>query len=237
MLLDDQKRPVADLRNAERVTLQVPPTTRTLVIQCSKGLGASYDEVRIDFDFKASERPFFVLTSQPTCVAVEAVDAATAAPLIRQTRQRLSGRPIEYDAPKVAAQSKATVSSAVALTTVESADKDRIAAATAAWVEAFDSRDPARMSVLYDAEAVLSDASESRPRVGSAAIGDYYKTSARRTTQRVALGDTAIDSGTLTYFEMRDGNATTFPGRYGLTYQKRGGKWPIVDHQTSVVAR
>jgi len=63
VLLDDQKRPVADLRNAERVTLQVPPTTRTLVIQCSKGLGASYDEVRIDFDFKASERPFFVLTS------------------------------------------------------------------------------------------------------------------------------------------------------------------------------
>ena len=36
---------------------------------------------------------------------------------------------------------------------------------------------------------------------------------------------TAIDSGTLTYFEMRDGNATTIPGRYSFTYQKRGGKW------------
>ncbi len=78
--------------------------------------------------------------------------------------------------------------------------------------------------------------------MGSAAINEYYKNAARRTTQRVALGernvrllgDTAIESGTLTYFEMRDGNATTTPGRYSFTYQKRGGKWLIVDHQTSV---
>ena len=245
VLLDDQKRPVADLRNAERVTLQVPSTTRTLVIQRSKGLGANYDEVRIDFDFKANERPFFVLTPQPTCVAVETVDAATAAPLIRQTRQRLAGRPIEYDMPKVTAQSKATPSSAVALTTVDSAAKDQIDAATAAWVDAFNKRDAARLNALYDAEAVLSDAAEPRPRVGSTAIGDYYKTVAKRTTQRVALGernvrllgDTAIDSGTLTFFEMRDGNATTTPGRYSLTYQKRGGKWLIVDHQSSPAPR
>ena len=195
--------------------------------------------------FKANERPFFVLTPQPTCVAVETVDAATAAPLIRQTRQRLAGRPIEYDMPKVTAQSKATPSSAVALTTVDSAAKDQIDAATAAWVDAFNKRDAARLNALYDAEAVLSDAAEPRPRVGSTAIGDYYKTVAKRPTHRVALGersvrllgDTAIDSGTLTYFEMRDGNATTTPGRYSLTYQKRGGKWLIVDHQTSVAAR
>jgi hypothetical protein len=81
--------------------------------------------------------------------------------------------------------------------------------------------------------------------VGAGAIADYYKSAARRPTQRVALGernvrllgDTAIDSGTLTYFEMRDGNATTTPGRYSLTYQKRGGKWLIVDHQASPAQR
>ena len=112
-------------------------------------------------------------------------------------------------------------------------------------VEAFNSRDPVRMGALYDAEAVLTDANEGRPRIGSAAIRDYYQSVAKRTTQRVALGernvrllgDTAIDSGTLTFFEMRDGNATTTPGRYSLTYQKRGGKWLIVDHQTSIAAR
>jgi len=76
------------------------------------------------------------------------------------------------------------------------------------------------MGALYDAEAVLTDASESKARIGSAAIGDYYKNFAKRATQRVALGernvrllgDTAIDSGTLTYFEMRDGNAHHYPG-------------------------
>jgi len=64
---------------------------------------------------------------------------------------------------------------------------------------------------------------------------------AQRTTQRAALGernirvlgDTAIDSGTLTFFEMRNGQATTTPARYSLTYRNRGGKWLIVDHQSS----
>jgi uncharacterized protein (TIGR02246 family) len=245
VLLDDQKRPVSDLQNAERVTLQVPPTTRSVAIQCSKGLGTNYDEVRIPLDFKANEHTFLVLKPQPTCVSIEAVDAAAAAPLIRQTRQRLAGRAIEYDPPKVTAQSKATVASAPALTTVDSADKDQIAATTAAWAEAFNSRNAARMSSLYDPDAVLTDAAEAQPRMGGAAISDYYKQTAKRTTQRVALGernirllgDTAIDSGTLTYFEMRDGNATTIPGRYSFTYQKRGGKWLIVDHQTSTAAR
>ena len=240
VFLDDQKRPVSELQNGERVTFQVPATTRTLAIQCPKGLGANYDETHLDFDFKANARTFFVLTPQPTCVLIEAVDAAAAAPLIRQTRQRLTGRPIEYDAP-ASAPSKAVIASSAATATAESAAKDQVAAATAAWVEAFNSRDPARMSALYDAEAVLTDGGEARPRVGGSAIREYYQNVTGRPTQRVALGarnvrvlgDTAIDSGTLTYFEMRDGNATTTPGRYSLTYQRRGGKWLIVDHHLS----
>jgi len=240
VFVDEQKRPVADLKNAERVTLQVPATARSLTIKCPVGLGTNYDESRIDLDVKSPL--FLVLTPKPTCVEIEAVDAAAAKPLVSQTRNRLAGRPIEYDEPKVAAQSKATVTSAAALSTVDSADKDKIAAATAAWVDAFNSRDPARISALYDAEAVLSDTNEFKPRIGAAAIGEYYKNAAKRTTQRVALGernvrllgDTAIDSGTMTFFEMRDGNATTTPGRYSLTYQKRGGKWLIVDHQAAI---
>ena len=242
VFVDEQKRPVADLKNAERVTLQVPATARSLAIKCPIGLGTNYEESRIDLDVKSNAPVFVVLTPKPTCVEMEIVDAATAKTHINQTRHRLSGRPIEYDEPKVAARSKATASSAVALSAADSADKDKIAATTAAWVEAFNSRDPARISVLYDAEAVLSDTNEFKPRIGAAAIGEYYKNAAKRATQRVALGernvrllgDTAIDSGTMTYFEMRDGNATTTPGRYSLTYQKRGGKWLIVDHQTSI---
>ncbi|HTM60604.1 MAG TPA: SgcJ/EcaC family oxidoreductase [Burkholderiales bacterium] len=242
VFVDEQKRPVADLQNGERVTLQVPASARSVAIKCPVGLGTNYDESRLDLDVKANTPVFVVLTPQPTCVQMEVVDAAAGKSLASQTRNRLAGRPIEYDEPKVAAQSKATVTSAAALSTVDSADRDKVAAATAAWVDAFNSRDPARISALYDAEAVLSDTNEFKPRVGAAAIGEYYKNAAKRPTQRVALGernvrllgDTAIDSGTMTFFEMRDGNATTTPGRYSLTYQKRGGKWLIVDHQAAI---
>ena len=248
VLLGGQPKPVADLRAGERVTLQVPAASQTIVIQCPKGMGANYDEARVDYDFKANPRAFFTLVAKSSCVNIQVIDARAAAPMLSATRPRTEGRLIEYDPPKKASGAAlvtATAASVPALTTTDSADKDLIAAATAAWVEAFNSRDPARMSALYDAEAVLADAAESKPRIGTTAIGEYYKNVAKRTTQRVALGErnlrllgdtTAIDSGTLTYFEMRDGNAITTPGRYSFTYQKRGGKWVIVDHQTSVAA-
>ena len=35
------------------------------------------------------------------------------------------------------------------------------------------------------------------------------------------------------FFHHTEG-ATTTPGRYSLTYQKRGGKWLIVDHQAAI---
>ena len=242
VFVDGQKRPVADLQNGERVTLQVPATARSLTIKCPVGLGTNYDESSIDLDVKSNAPMFVSLTPKPTCVQMEIVDAAAGKSLVSQTRNRLGSRPIEYDEPKPTALAKATVSSGAALSAADAADKDKIAAATAAWVEAFNSRDPARISALYDDDAVLSDANEFKPRVGATAIGDYYKNSVKRTTQRVALGernvrllgDTAIDSGTMTFFEMRDGNATTTPGRYSLTYQKRGGKWRIVDHQAAI---
>jgi len=92
---------------------------------------------------------------------------------------------------------------------------------------------------------VLSDTTEHKPRIGAAAIADYYRTAAQRPTQRVALGersirvfgDTAIDSGTYNLFEMRDGQATLTPARYTLVYRNRGGRWMIVDHQTAPASR
>jgi uncharacterized protein (TIGR02246 family) len=233
-------RAVADVRSGERVTLQVPDDLRSLVIHCPKSFGG-YDESRLDYDFKANPAAFFVLSARPTCVAIQALDAKAAAPYLRQTRVR-ANRPLEYDKPGAVASAQPGATPPAA---AEAVSKDPIAAATAAWVEAFNSRDPARLSALYDSDAVLTDAAESRPRVGAAPIADYYKEVARRPTRRVALGersvrrfgDTAIDSGSLTYFEMRDGTATTTPGRYSLTYQNRGGRWLIVDHHVSPAPR
>jgi uncharacterized protein (TIGR02246 family) len=233
-------RAVADVRSGERVTLQVPDDLRSLVIHCPKSFGG-YDESRLDYDFKANPAAFFVLSARPTCVAIQALDAKAAAPYLRQTRVR-ANRPLEYDKPGAVASAQPGATPPAA---AEAVSKDPIAAATAAWVEAFNSRDAARLSALYDGDAVLTDAGESGPRVGAAAIADYYKEVVRRPTQRAALGersvrrfgDTAIDSGSLTYFEMRDGTATTTPGRYSLTYQNRGGRWLIVDHHVSPAPR
>jgi len=239
ILVDDQAKPLADIRSGERATVQVPAEARTLKIHCPRSLG-SYEESRIDFDAKSPA--YFLINVKPDCVAIQPLDAKTAATWANWTRPRPTARIIEYESPVVPPKVVLAVSAAGApATALNTPAKDQVVAATASWVEAFNSRDAARISALYDAEAVLTDAAEAQPRVGSAAIADYYKNAVKRTTQRAALGersirllgDTAIDSGTLTYFEMRDGNATTTPGRYSLTYQNRGGKWLIVDHHIS----
>ena len=229
-------KPVTDVRSGERSTFQVPPQTRALAIQCPK-VGSGYDEVRIDQDFSASPDAFLLISPAGHCVSIQALDAAAAAPRVRTTRPRANRR-MEYDRGQA---TPAAVAAAATAAAPVPAPAEPVSAATSAWVDAFNSRDPARMIALYDPEAALTDASEASPRVGTSAIADYYKANAQRTTQRAALGernirvlgDTAIDSGTLTFFEMRNGQATTTPARYSLTYRNRGGRWLIVDHHCS----
>jgi uncharacterized protein (TIGR02246 family) len=239
-------KPLSDLRVGERVTVQMPPDARALVIHCPRALGG-YDESRLDFDFKSNPTAFFVLSARPTCVSIQALAAGATASVARQTHPR-ANRLIEYDKGAVTAAAPAPAAPVAVATAAPAPAGDAAAsvvAATAAWVDAFNSRDPARISALYDPEAVLSDSSEPKPRVGAAAIADYYKSAAQRPTQRVALGernirvfgDTAIDSGTYNFFEMRDGQATLTPARYTLVYRNRGGKWLIVDHQSASAPR
>src|SRR5207237_5742971 len=80
-------RVLADLNSGERVTLQVPADTHTLVVHCPKAIGG-YEASRIDYDFKAHPTAYFVLTAQPECVNIQPVDAKAAASLTRQTRER-----------------------------------------------------------------------------------------------------------------------------------------------------
>lgn len=225
-------KPVSDVRSGERVTILLPAGTRSLAIHCPRAAGG-YEESRLDYDFDANPRAFVALGTTRECVEMRAMDATAAASVVRNTVPRPNRR-VQYDSGKVEPVGSAGVSA-------DAPARDQVAAATAAWVDAFNSRDAKRMASLYDSEAVIADAAEAKPRVGGAAIADYYTANARRSTQRMALGersirvfgDTAIDSGTLTFFEMRDGQATTMPARYSLTYRNRGGKWLIIDHQSS----
>jgi uncharacterized protein (TIGR02246 family) len=242
--LDD--RVLFDLESREHVRFAVAPGRHTLAVRCPKSLYLQYAETRSDQLFKAGEPAFFSISPKFDCVTIDRVDAREGARQIANTSARPAGRPSGYREGKVAGRAAVQTTETTASTPTSqsgAAANERIAAATAAWVEAFNSRDPARMAALYEPDAVLTDTSETRPRVGTAAITDYYKAVAPRQTQRVALGersirvfgDTAIDSGNCTYFEMRDGKATTAPGRYSLTYRNHGGKWMIVDHHLSLL--
>jgi uncharacterized protein (TIGR02246 family) len=241
-----------DLASREHVRFTVSPGRHVLAVHCPKALSANYAETRIEQEFQASVPAFFVLSAKFNCVSIDPVDATRAAGLIASSAARPAGRPVGYAPGRVETAApvlsgdkwdEPAVAVAPATPATSSQAAGDIAAATAAWAEAFNSRDAARLGALYESDAVLTDTGETRPRVGAAAIGDYYKSLARRETQRIALGersirvfgDTAIDSGNCTYFEMRDGKATTAPGRYSLTYRNHGGKWMIVDHHLSLL--
>ena len=121
--------------------------------------------------------------------------------------------------------------------------KEDVAAATQAWTEAFNSRDPARVLALYDAEAVLWGTVSPTLRDNPEAIRDYFKNMPNQPQGRVELGeqrvrvygDTAINSGLYTFSNVRDGQPVTTPARFSFTYRHKEGRWMIVDHHSSAV--
>lgn len=252
-ILVGSDQPITDVRSGERATFKVPNGPAALVIHCPGPVAGHYEESRLDYVF-GDAPAFFAIEPAPHCVKIQALDARQAGTYLARSRER-SVRLMEYEKPveppKVAKGAvSATVAAAPAVAApppspAAGASRDAIAAATAAWVDAFNSREPARLSALYDADAVLLDLDTRSPVSGSGAIARHYAGATKRPTARVALGErsirllgeTAIDSGTATIFEMRDGNATTTPVRYSLTYRNHGGKWLIVDHQLSPAPR
>ena len=73
-----------------------------------------------------------------------------------------------------------------------SSAKDHVASATAAWVGAYNSRDPARIVVLYDQEAVFWGTSAKTVSTTPAAIAEYFKDAKKRPDARVTLGEQQI---------------------------------------------
>jgi len=110
-------------------------------------------------------------------------------------------------------------------------------------VAAYNTRDPARITSLYDQEAVLWGTSAKTVSPTPAAIAEYFKDAKKRPDARVALGeqhirvygDMAISTGYYTFTDMRDGKSVTNPSRNTFVYRYRDGNWLIVDHHSSRV--
>jgi uncharacterized protein (TIGR02246 family) len=122
--------------------------------------------------------------------------------------------------------------------------KEDVAAATQAWIDAMSSHDPERVVALYDPEAVLWGTRSPTLRDNPATVRDYFnilKTvppsyKAVMGEQRIRIyGDIAINTGTYTFSEDRDGKPISRPARFSFVYRNRDGRWLIVDHHSSAV--
>ncbi len=121
--------------------------------------------------------------------------------------------------------------------------KDQVAAATAAWVAAYNSRDPARITALYDPDAVFWGTSSKIVRPNPAAIAEYFKDAGKRPDARVTVGEQhirvygefAVNTGYYTFSNVRDGKPVANAARFTFVYRNRDGQWWIVDHHSSRV--
>jgi uncharacterized protein (TIGR02246 family) len=124
------------------------------------------------------------------------------------------------------------------------APRDDVAAATKAWIEAMNSRDPEKVVALYDSDAILWGTVSPTLRDTPMAIRDYFKTLPTFppefrgvvNEERIRVyGDIAINSGAYTFSTMRDGKPATIPARFSFVYRNRDGRWLIVDHHSSAM--
>jgi uncharacterized protein (TIGR02246 family) len=122
--------------------------------------------------------------------------------------------------------------------------KEDVSAATQAWVDGMNSHNAERVVALYDAEAVLWGTRSSALRDTPATVRDYFKIlqtvpSSYKVVlgeQRIRIyGDIAINTGTYTFSEDRDGKSVSRPSRFSFVYRNRDGRWLIVDHHSSAV--
>ncbi len=117
-----------------------------------------------------------------------------------------------------------------------------VRAATAEWIETFNSRDGARIAALYAPEAVFWGTISPTIRTTPEQILEYFVASAtRRPTLRMTLGeqhvrvygDIAFNSGFYTSRFVQDGREIVNPMRFSFAYRRSGERWLIVNHHSS----
>lgn len=117
-----------------------------------------------------------------------------------------------------------------------------VRAATAEWIETFNTRDAARIAALYAPEAVFWGTISPTIRTTPEQILEYFVASAtRRPTLRMTLGeqhvrihgDVAFNSGYYTSRFVQDGQEIVNPMRFSFAYRRSGEHWVIVNHHSS----
>ncbi|MFD0276287.1 SgcJ/EcaC family oxidoreductase [Kitasatospora sp. NPDC127111] len=113
------------------------------------------------------------------------------------------------------------------------------------WNAALQTGDPEKVADRYAPDAVLLPTASPRIRTSHAEIADYFEHFLQkkprgekvRSVINILDADSAIDAGVYR-FHLTDpvtGAARTVEARYTYEYEKRGGKWLIVNHHSSVL--
>jgi uncharacterized protein (TIGR02246 family) len=119
-----------------------------------------------------------------------------------------------------------------------------IVQALRAWTEAFNSRDPKRITALYAPDAVFWGTTAKTIAATPDAVFAYFKDAGLRPNTRVTIesahvrvyGEIAIDSGAYTFAEVQDGvTSNVRPARFTFVFRRVGDRWLIVDHHSSRV--
>lgn len=124
-----------------------------------------------------------------------------------------------------------------------SGGQDDATTATAGWRTAYNSRDPARITAMYDTDAVLWGTTAKKVAANPSAIAEYFKDAGKRPNARVTFGeqhlrvygDMAVSTGYYTFSDVRDGKEVSRPARYSMVFRNRNEKWLIVAHHSSEV--
>ena len=113
-----------------------------------------------------------------------------------------------------------------------------------AWVDAFNSRDPQRITGQYADDAIFWGTTAKAIATTHEGLWAYFKDAAQRPDTRVTIdsvqlreyGDLVIAGGAYTFADVKDGVASNVrPARFTFVFRREGDRWRIVEHHSSRV--
>jgi uncharacterized protein (TIGR02246 family) len=122
-------------------------------------------------------------------------------------------------------------------------DRSDVEAATARWIDAFNRKSSTDIVALYAEDAVFFGTSSPVLRDKPELVRDYFKSLATLGDSVISMGDhrvqvfgrIAINTGFYTRTSQQDGKPVQAPARFSFVYEKRGGRWLIVNHHSSAL--
>jgi uncharacterized protein (TIGR02246 family) len=118
-----------------------------------------------------------------------------------------------------------------------------VEATTQQWITAFNRKDARGIFALYARDAILFGTASGTLRDKPELVWDYFKGIADLGDATIStgdhrvqvFGDVAINTGYYTRASMQDGKEIKNPARFTFVYQRREGKWMIVNHHSSAL--